>query len=74
MGELHKRIMEAAAKKHAEENAVGRVNGDPALIVTKLNERRKQAETLDSTLAGGRRRYTLASTAPHANRSTLGGA
>lgn len=67
MGEIIQRMM----KKHAEENPVSS-SSEPAAIVTKLNERRKAGES-GSALPGDRRRYRLASTAPHFNRSTLGG-
>ena len=75
MGIARKKLVRQVKEaEHSSQYAVGRTSGDPAMIVTKLNERRQQqADASSSLLAGSRKRYSLASTAPHANRLTLGG-
>ena len=67
----HEQLIQKMVNKHAEENAVGRVDGAPTPVVTKLNERKEQEASGVPTV--NRRRVSLASTSPQLNRARLGG-
>ena len=67
----HEQLIQKMVNKHAEENAVGRSDGAPAPVVTRLNERRE--EETGGVPRVNRRRVSLASTSPGLNRARLGG-